>query len=107
MKSILKSVISYLVLAAFLVMLTPKNWLHDCQSEHSISKITNHTNGKTIHQSTDHCAFCDLHIPVLGISVLKIDFEFSSFEELKPLFEKDYCTFQYKIESQGRGPPAV
>lgn len=103
----LRSVFGFLVLAAFLVMLTPKNWLHDCQSEHSKSKIAHQTNGKSIHQSTEHCAFCDLQIPVLGISVLKIDFEFLSLNELKPLVEKDYCTFHYKVESQGRGPPTV
>lgn len=107
MNSKLKSVFGFLVLASFMVMLTPKNWLHDCQSKHFDSEKTSEHKGLNIHQSTDDCAFCDLQIPVLGISVLQIVFEFQEKNENKPFIEKDYCISQESLASSGRGPPSV
>jgi hypothetical protein len=107
MKSILHSIFGYLVLASFLVMLTPKDWLHDCKKEHFSVKQEHQSKGLSIQESNDTCAFCDLQIPVLGIAVFSIDFKFHDLELDKPYVEKDYCTFQNLVLFSNRGPPIV
>jgi hypothetical protein len=50
--------ISYLLIASFTVLFTPRSWWHDCHAEHSGGIEKNETVIKK-----DDCFACDYHIP--------------------------------------------
>ena len=67
--------ISYLLIASFTVLFTPRSWWHDCHADHSGGIDKNETVIKK-----DDCFACDYHIPFASpaLSPLKIRrFDFS------------------------------
>lgn len=93
-----------LVLLGFLVLLAPKELLHDCEL-HPVRKEIGEKNTTNLKQGVEKCAICDWHLPVLFPS--KSQVKIVSFEEQDIPYRFYFSASLLKASSnhQSRGPP--
>ncbi len=91
----------YILLASFLILLVPKNILHDCSSEHTVKK----SNRTEYSVAQEYCSICDFHF-YPSVIQNKLVFFFIKIKILTQLFTDYQIVFVYTDFISQRGPPS-
>lgn len=101
MKKSLQKSLAYLLLASFFVLLTPKEWWHECDHHATIES------NKAHFDSHDDCSFCDYHVGFIDYQNIKF-FSFNGnviAPEVNPIIAQ-YSQIEFHL-FQLRAPPSL
>jgi hypothetical protein len=97
---------AWLALLSFMLMVTPKSLLHDCEHQHAdrTEKSGKHAG---FSRGIDKCAVCDLQVPQLFSPQQQLSFHFGKIDlpEYAAAYEPASIAFSRLFRL--RGPPAT
>lgn len=99
-----KNYIAHILLLAFVVMVSPRDWWHDCVHEIKTSTVDKHTH---FQKGKETCDFCQLGFHLLSEKPTISHYFLENKVYENPVFSYTSTFSTFLLSTSGRGPPFI